>query len=476
MPSNRRRRSLLVAALAGSLTMGAAPLSAQEQTGYGAASPASSAGSFEGSVPAVAKTPGVLALSLRRAIDLGLDHNLGLLLSRQEVASARARHWQEFSRLLPNLSGSASAHRLQESLAITGISFPGVPAVVGPFNFYDARIFLRQRLFDLEAFKRSRAAALELSAAQFTLQDAREQVVVAVGQAYLEALSGFARVASIRSQVVTARTILDRAVEFHKAGVTPGIDELRAKVEWLNRSQLLIVAENDLAKQKLSLIRLIGLPVGQEIALQDQTPYRSLDSGTLDQLLSRALGARDDYRAAASRLQAAEASRQAAGAQRLPSLTLDADYGLTGLEPSSLRDTYHVVGNLTLPIFQGGKIHGDVLSAEARVRQRRDELADLGSRIEFEVRVALLDAQAASRQVAVSQESLELAELDLYQAQERFAAGVDDNMAVVQAQQSVATANESLIASRCQLNLAKLLLARALGRAEEGAIEQGGGA
>ena len=455
-----------------------APLSAQEQARYGTGpggTTSASAASFQGSVPAEQGTPGVLQLSLCRAIELGLANNLGLLLSREGVLSARGERWIELSKLLPNLSTSASVHRLKESLAISGISFPGVPAVVGPFNFYDARLFLSQRLFDLEAIKRSQAAAHEVTAAEFSEKDARELVVVAVGDAYLQALAGYARVATLQSQVVTASTILDRAVELHRAGLTPGIDELRARVEWLTRSQQLIVVENDLAKQKLSLLRLLGLPVGQVIELTDRAPFEPLVAGAVEEDISLALACRADYQSAQKLLKAAQASRLAAMAQRLPALVLDADYGSTGISLSSMNSTYHIVGSITMPILEGGKIHGDVLRAEALVRQREEELGDLRTRIEYEVRSALLDVAAAAREVKVAHETVELAELTLSQAQERFAAGINDNLEVVQAQQSVAAAHEGLVTSRYQHNLAKLLLARALGVAGQGANAFSGG-
>jgi outer membrane protein TolC len=445
-----------------------APLAAQDNSYRpGATASAPAAGSFQGSVPAEKATVGVLGLSLRRAIELGLANNLGLLLQKEGIHAARGERWIELSRLLPNLTSSASMHHLKESLAITGISLPGVTPVVGPFNFYDGRVFLSQRIFDLEALKRSRAAAYELSATEFSEKDARELVVVAVGAAYLQVLADYARVETVKSQLTTAATILDRAVELHKAGITPGIDELRAQVEWLTRSQRLIVVENELAKQKLSLLRMIGLPVGQEIDLTDRTPFEPLAAGTVTEDISQALASRDDYRAAQKSLQAAEASHQAAWAQHLPALVLDADYGVTGITLSSLNATYHIVGSIKIPIFEGGRIHGEVLRAQAQVKQREDELGDLRTRIEFEVRSALLDVGAASREVDVAGTTVELAELTLSQAQERFAAGLNDNLEVVQAQQSVAAAHEELVASLYQHNLAKLLLARAMGVAGE---------
>jgi len=473
------QRFLLALAPALTCVFLAATLSAQEHNSYGSGTAGSatalSSANFQGSVPAEKGTPGILPLSLQRAIELGLANNLGLLLSKEGTLSARGQRWVEFSRLLPNLSTSASAHHLKESLAITGISLPNVPAVVGPFNFYDARIFLSQRIFDLEAIKRTRAASLEVSAAELSEKDARELVVVAVGAAYLQALAGYARVETVTSQVATASTILDRAVEMHKAGVTPGIDELRARIEWLTRSQQLIVVENELAKQKLSLLRLIGLPVGQEFALTDQAPFQPLIAGAVEDDVSRALAAREDYRAAQRLLEAAQVSQQAAWAQHLPALVLDADYGATGISLSTMNTTYHIVGSIRMPIFEGGKIHGDVLRAKAELSRRAEELGDLRTRIEYEVRSALLDVGAAAREVEVARQTVELAELSLTQAQERFAAGINDNLEVVQAQQSVAAAHEGLVSSQYQHNLSKLLLARAMGVAGQGATGFSGG-
>lgn len=428
---------------------------------------------FQGSVPRVEPVAGTIPLSLGRALELGLANNLGLLLSDQGVAAARGERWIALAQLLPNLSGSASAHHLKESLASTGITLPGGPAVVGPFNFYDARLFLSQRIFDLSAIERERAAAHQVRAAEFTEKDARELVVLSVGAGYLQALAAQARVETVRAQRATAQTMLEHAVELHRAGVTPGIDEVRARVEWLSRSQQLIVVENEFARQKLSLARLIGLPLAQEVALVDREPFLPAATGTLAEHLAQALEARPDYRAAQAELDAARSALRAARVQRLPSLVLDADYGHIGRTLSSLQATYQITGSLSIPIFEGGRIHGEVLRAEAQVKQREEELADLRGRIEYEIRSALLDLGAARLEVAVARQTVELAENNLWQAEERFRAGINDNLEVVQAQQSVAAAQEGVVDSQYRLNLAKLMLARAVGTAATGGLSAG---
>ena len=252
---------------------------------------------------------------------------------------------------------------------------------------------------------------------------------------------------------------------FH-AGLTPGIDQLRAQVELQTRQQQLIAVQNEYAKQKLNLARAIGLPVGQEFVLTDNVPYAPLESVKLEEAVARAYSSRFDYQEAMARVRAAERARKAATAERLPSLAFNADYGDIGIAPGISHGTLTVAGTLEIPVFQGGRVRGDVLQADAILKQRESELEDLRARIDYQVRTALMDLTAAADQISVARSSLELANATVTQAQDRFAAGVVDNLEVVQAQESVANANEAYISSLYAHNIAKVLLARAMGVAQ----------
>jgi outer membrane protein TolC len=116
-------------------------------------------------------------------------------------------------------------------------------------------------------------------------------------------------------------------------------------------------------------------------------------------------------------------------------------------------------------------VHGDVLQAEAALRQNRELLDNLRGQIDQDVRNAFLDMQSAADQVEVARSSVDLANQTLIQARDRFSAGVTDNIEVVQAQQSVASANESLISSLYSYNVSKVELGRAIGNAETGVQE-----
>ena len=427
---------------------------------------------YTGSQPEGTATPEVLQIGFQDAIDRGLRNNLGLLLSTDQTMTAQGQRWKDLSDLLPNFGARIQENVETESLAALGFKstffpFP-LPRLLGPFNYFDARVSLSQSLFSFKQLETERAAVESLKSAQHSLKDARELVVLAVGNAYLLAIADAARIETSNAQVTTAQALYDKAVDQEKAGVSPTIDTLRAQVELQTRQQQLIAAHNDYAKQMLSLARVIGLPPGQQFALTEKAPYQVLTPLPLDVYLQRAYTSRADFKAAEEQVRSAELLRRAATAGHYPTLDLSANFGDIGVTPGMSNGTWQVDGGINIPIFAGGKTHSDVLEAESQLRQARQQLGDLRGRIDYEVRASLLDLTAAADQVEVARSSVNLAEQALVQSRDRFTAGVTDNLEVVQAQESVASAHESYIDSLYAHNLAKVELARAIGDAEQG--------
>jgi outer membrane protein TolC len=441
-------------------------------SGYGSSPPSSAASGqsrFLGSVPEGKASSDVLPLSLKDAINRALRNNLGLLLGSDNLLNARGQRWQELSHLLPNVYASASQSASQIDLAALGLrNFPGIPPVVGPFGIFNARAYLDTPVFDWHAIERERAATANQAAAQYNYKNARELVVLATGNEYLLTISASARVDAAQAQVETAQALYNKAHDQQAAGVVPAIDVLRAQVEFETRQQQLIVARNDYAKQKLQLARTIGLPPGQEFTLTDTAPYEPLAPMSVDQALQRAYTSRPDYLEAVQQVRSAERFRRAATAEHYPSVDISGDYGAAGVNIGNSHGVFDVGATLNIPVFEGGKTHGDVLEAEAALRQSQQQLENLRGQIDYDVRSALLDLNAAAEQVAVAKQSLDLANQTLAQARDRFTAGVADNLEVVQAQESVATANENYIGSLYAHNVGKLSLARAIGYAEQG--------
>ena len=435
---------------------------------------------FLGCDPEGKATGGVLQIDYKEAIDRGLRHNLGILLAGDQTQMARGEKWKELSELLPNISARVQEDVQTQSLAALGfnklfplLAAPGnspttLPRLVPAFNYFDARVYLSQSLFDVNKVQKERAGSESLKAAQFTFKDAREMVVLAVGNSYLQTIAAAARVETAEAQVKNAQALYGKAADQQKAGLSPAIDSLRSQVELQTRQQQLIVARNELAKLKLGVARVIGLAPGQEFVLTEKAPYQTLVALPLDAYLQHAYTSRADYQAALAQVRAAELSRRAAAAGRYPTLDMNANLGDIGVNPSQSNGTWQVNGGLNIPIFAGNRVHSDVLEADAQLKQARSQLGDLRGRIDYEVRSALLDLTAAAEQVEVARSSVDLAEQALAQSQDRFTAGVADNLEVVQAQEALAGAHESYIQSLYAHNLSKVELAYAIGDAEEG--------
>ena len=430
-------------------------------------------GSFSGSVP-TKLVPGVIPLSLQEAIDRGLKQNLGLLLSNTDIRSARGQRWEQLSELLPHASVSPYVAMSKINLGELGLTSFGtitVPASVGPFSYFDSRATVTQSVFDWKAINATRAASQSVKSAEYSYKDARDLVVLAVGFVYLQAIADEARVETSEAQVQTAKALFDQATDQVNSGTSPAIDGLRAKVELQTRQQQLIQARNDLAIQKLTVARVIGLAPGQQFDLTDKSPYQPIAGITVDEALKRAYDSRSDYKSAMADVRAAQFFRRAATAGYLPSLSFNADYGAGGAHPSTATQVYDVRGTLTIPIFQGGSVHGDVLQADARLEQSRDRLDNLRAQIDADVRTALLNLESSAEQVNVARSNIDLSEETLVQSRDRFIAGVTDTVEVVQSQEAVAAAHEQYISSLYSYNYAKISLARALGMAEAGVKE-----
>lgn len=426
---------------------------------------------FQGSVPTGVASPTPLALTLQGAIDRGLRTNLGLLLSGQASETARGERMRSLSALLPQLTGAVSENVEQIDLPTRGINFHigsfSSPTVVGPFQYTDARAFASFSVFDYSLRKSYRAAQEDERAAQLSFKDARDLVVQSVANAYLLVIAGSSRVQALRAQVETDEAIYDRTDDQHRAGTAAAIDVLRAHVELQQEQQQLIAQDNQVAKDKLALGRVIGLAQGQQFTIADKEPYSPLEAMTPDQALRTAYQQRADFQSAKASVRAAEDSVSAARAERYPNAGVAADYGDVGTTLTSSHGTFTFSAFAKFNIFDGGRISGDIVQAQAALKQRQDELADLGGQIDYQVRAALLDIQSAADQVAVARSNLDLANQTLTQAQDRFASGVTDTIEVVQAQGSVAVANDNLIAALYAHNLAKVELARALGSTEQ---------
>jgi outer membrane protein TolC len=368
--------------------------------------------------------------------------------------------------LLPEVDFSAKEAVMQSDLPAEGLRIPGFPKIIGPFGFTDLRASLTWSLVDVASMRNYLAARHNFRAAELSAQDARELVILTVGNAYLLALADETRVSSVEAQVATAKVSLDQAVANHQAGTAPLLDELRSRVDSQTLEQQLIVARNALEKDKLALARTIGLPLAQSFNLADKAPYAAFDQLDVQAAITQARANRKDLAAMLEQTKAAEEQRKAATADRLPTVVFSGDYGDIGVNVSHSHETGDASGTLSVPVFKEYALRGEAQVAQAQLDTQRDKLSDANAQVDADVRDALLDIASSAKQVEVAHSSVELANEALSEAQQRYANGVSDNLAVSQAEQSVAQANDQYVTSLYRHNVAKLSLARALGAAE----------
>jgi outer membrane protein TolC len=463
-----RKTVLAAIALTAALHAQTVPPQSVPPTSRGRQLPQAGRADVGGSIPS-AQAPGPpIALTLEDAIQRGLKTNLATIANQQSVRSAEAAHRIERSALLPYVSTNLLVTDQQTNLAALGFTgFPGIPQIVGPFHYFDLRGGASQSLFDLTRIRNYRSSRESLNAARFNAEDVRDLIALVVTDGYLRVLAAGARVESSRVRVAAAQALYRQAVDRNQAGVAPRIDVTRSQVELQVEQQRLTAAENDFGKLKIALGRAIGLPAAQDFTLADPMPFSPLTGLTIDEAIRRAYANRSDVKAAQSQVRAADLAKGAAAAERYPTAQVGADYGVIGPDPTNAHGTFGASAAVRLPIFQGGRVQGDIQAADAALQQRRAELEDLRARVDADIRSAFLDVTSAASQVAVANSNRTLAQETLTQARDRFAAGVADTVEVVQAQEAVAVAEEDYIAALYAHNLAKATIARALGQADQ---------
>lgn len=422
---------------------------------------------YDGSTPQGAAGKDVLPLTLADALARGLRYNLAALGQTAAVERAEGEKAVARSALLPSLNTSISENFDRVNLRSEGVSFMGIPTAV-KFNYFDARVQLTQSVVDLVRLRNVRGATESVKASIAATRDSRDLVVLAVGGAYLQMIATQARVEATLAQVKTSQAIYQQARDRFDAGLVAHIDVSRSQVQLQIEQERLRSLRADFETQKLRLAREVGLALGQQFLPTDVFRYSAFSGYTLETALGKAFKDREDLKAAAAAVKAAEYSEKAARAERLPSVGVNANFGAAGVTPTNHSTGVYVVsGTLSVPIYEGGRIKGEIAQADAAVRTRRAEYESARGQVDQDVRQAFIDLDAATDQVGVANSNVALAHETLTQSQDRFVAGVADSVEVVQSEQTVVQADDDYITAVYEHNLAKVALARAMGNAEQ---------
>ncbi len=447
--------------------------SAAGNAGSGGSSSASSLGptvpqpaassTYQGSVVTTQATNEVLPLSIEKAIALALQHNLGLIVSNVNVSTAGGQRLQQLQNLLPTITADFRIADQQTNLKAQGLSIPGIPTIIGPYGYQDVRASLTWSLLNISSLQKYLASKHNFQSTQLTLADAKDLVILTTGNAFLVCVADASTIRNDQAQVDTAKVSLDQAVANHQAGTAPLLDELRARVDYQTQQQNLISAQNQYEKDRIALARTIGLPLDQKYELTDLPSYVPLQEVDEKAAQAQAQQTRQDIAAANEAAKGAGENRKAATAERYPTIAFSGDFGDIGQNLSHSHGTFTAVGTASVPIFEEAKLRGDARIEQAQLDQEVAQLNNLRGSVQADVADSIYDIQTAAKQVEVSRSNVQLATQELSDAQQRYASGVSDNLAVTQALASVAQANSQYVTSLYQHNVAKLELARAMG-------------
>lgn len=426
---------------------------------------------YLGSVPA--KNTGTrIDLTLKIALERGLRYNLGLVESTQSNADVHAERLRALSALLPQLSADARQGYENLSYKEIGLKLPPIPGLPplpptsGAFGYQDARITLEQSVYNVTLRNQYRARKSEEKASSLSIRDSRDIVIFAVGTAYLQVLASIARVETAKAQLASANELDQQTSNQVKNEVSPEIDSIRARVALQSDQQRLTNATNRLEKDKLTLGRIIGLAIDQDFDVSDALTYHPLSGITSETAAAEALHSRSDLRSAEATVEAASFTVRAQKGQRAPAISITANYGGGGDNFGNFNQVYTIVGDVSIPIYTGGRIRADIERAQSELTRRRAEYEDLKGRVAYDVKIAWLDASASESSVQVAQHNKSLAEQARLQAQDRYKNGVTNYLEVVQAEEAVSEASENYIESLYSYDQAMISLARATGDAE----------
>ena len=444
--------------------------------------PSSATNPYYGSITVEPVTSEPLRLSLDQAVAMGLKNNLGLKEAENNEKQLRGEKNEALQEFLPTVMLSGATGVYQHNLAALGFSpgiigefssfFPGgkVPSQV-PFITRDdltqGQISFSQTLFSGPVIAGYKAAGAAERAAYFAKMSARGEVVQQVASAYLHAIAAASEVDNAKALEAEDQVSLNHAHDAHEAGTVANLDELRARVQLQTQQQVRINAETAVEKDLILLKREIGVAPGQPIVLTDPAPYSDLAAQTPEEVRTIAYKNRQDYQNLQNQAVEYKAIHNAYRSQRLPTLSLGGNYAVSDVSGIGTHGNFVAQGTVNIPLFCEAKLRGDVEASHAQLEAIDDQLADLRSHIDQQVRSALLDVNASAQLITVARSNVELATRELSDETDRVNAGVDDNLPLVTAQASLAAAQSNLVESLYQYNLSKLALARSAGILEQ---------
>ncbi len=409
----------------------------------------------------------VIRLSLREAVRMGVEKNLGLKISRYEPMKAEQEILKNKGAFDPTVSLSLSRaydrsqsptivvsseqRSLETTLSLEGKLFTGTQyslrwnyqkfrgdsafLTINPYHLTELTLSVSQPLLK-GAGKEIQKSMIYISEKDRDISEERlrgytEELIVKVVKAYLALRLAEEGYKAAELSLRLGENILKEVKAKIETGLLPSVEIYKAEAEVAKRETALLEAKNRLKDAEDHLRVLLNIPWYQEIKVLPEE-YKRRDF-TLDELIDKALTRRGDIKEAELQLQKAEVLERYYKNRTLPDLEVFASYGLSGLSSSS-SDAFDRLSeggdkNWTVGIaFQMPLFNRTSKAAYYRARYERlqaeDRLRELKKKVVFEIRKRLRALRLAEKEIE-SRRKIRIAYQKRYEAEEgRFREGL----------------------------------------------------
>jgi len=422
---------------------------------------------FAAALSPMASHAETVRVTLPEAVERALSEGTADKLAALRVDEARTGAALASAALRPRVDVSVSDVNQSLNLKTFGLTFPGFPSVVPPFNVFDAHVAASMNVIDIAARRRSAAARQRIRVGEAERERSDSDVAAAVASLFLTIRRADSLVDETEANVKLFERLRAEAAHQQEAGVGTRLDTTRADVQLSRQRQALVAARNQRDAARLALLHAIGADMGDDLVLVGAPSSPPPAIPDPEEAIADARRLRPELRSADEELTAAEMLVSAAKGERLPKLSAQFQGGYNGNYLGDLSWTRIVGGSLAFSVYDGGERAARLAEARRREEELRIERRELDRQIEEEVRRDILAYRSAASRSELAEESARLAGDELTFATDRFVNGVSSDVEVDNAQTSVAAARDARIAALADQEQAWIDLARATGRIRE---------
>jgi len=446
------------------------------------------------------ESPGKLSLSLDDCIKIGFENNLQVKMAEAKVSYAEGKLTSARSYLIPKvaLSGlythlntlpefkTGEPMMIPTSFPVANssgtplppdhihlIAFPGFEmSNTREGDIYQVKIEATYPLYTggrtTEGYK---ASQLELEVAREELNQAKQDLVFQIRQAYYQVLLAQEMVKVIDDSYALMEKHYKQVKDLYREGYVSNLDVLQVEAKLSAIKPQQIQVHNGLELAQLALKNVLNLDPGEELEVRGQLEYVEAEIPELKQVIEQAKQNRADLKTLELRKEQTDSMYKIARAGYLPTVALFANYQWNMGQEMPPNDTiwregYQAGVSASIDLFDGFKTYGEMKAAKSQQEQIRYGEQALRSGIEIQVTAAYLQIMSAKQQVDAEKKNVEAAQKSFEASQNRYREGMVNHLDVLDAEVGLTQAKSGYLRAVADYLIAQARLDQAMGKIE----------